>query len=68
MRRTSVQLAVAVLVLTGCSAAGASRLLYEKQSPYNHVLVTENAEGLRSLQFERDGALQSQGRPTPVQR
>ncbi|MGQ9650848.1 MAG: spermidine synthase [Phycisphaerae bacterium] len=35
------------------------RVLYEKKSPYNLVVVTEDDRGLRSLLFERGGARQS---------
>jgi spermidine synthase len=40
-------------------AVGQSRLLYEKESPYNTIFVTEDSRGLRTLQFERYGARQS---------
>ena len=41
------------------AAAGAERLLLEKKSPYNTILVSENDEGLRILRFEPGGARQS---------
>lgn len=38
---------------------GGEKVLYETDSAYNHIVVTEDSEGLRSLLFEKDGALQS---------
>jgi spermidine synthase len=47
-----------------CSAAaGAERLLLEKQSPYNTILVSEDDRGLRILRFEPGGARQSVVKP-----
>ncbi len=37
----------------------AERILYEKESVYNTVVVTEDDRGLRTLRFERDGLRQS---------
>lgn len=60
MRR---QLCLAVLLawaLCLCgAAAGAERLLLEKKSQYNTILVSEEDNGLRILRFERDGARQT---------
>jgi spermidine synthase len=39
------------------------KILYEQPSPYNNILVTEDEQGLRTLYFERDGALQSVVKP-----
>jgi spermidine synthase len=64
MHRSTPRVAfVATLLLMSCSFASADKVLYEKPSPYNHITVTQDAEGLRSLQFARDGALQSVVRP-----
>lgn len=54
-----------VLVLLAClaSARAAERLLYEKKSEYNTVIVTEDANGYRILRFEKSGARQSIGKP-----
>ena len=54
-----------LLALLLASSAGAEqrRLLYEGHSPYTPVYVSEDAKGLRYLQFERNGALQSVVRP-----
>ena len=46
------------LVLANLAAAQ-ERVLFEKPSPFNNILVTENERGLRTLRFERDGARQS---------
>jgi len=47
-----------VLVLAAVSAAE-QKVLYEKASPYNTVIVTEDDRGLRTLLFEKYGARQS---------
>jgi spermidine synthase len=54
-----------VLVLLACcvSARAAETVLYEKQSEYNTVIVTEDANGYRILRFEKSGARQSIGKP-----
>lgn len=42
-----------VAVLVSCAAAlGAERLLLEKKSPFNTILVSEDDNGLRILRFE----------------
>ena len=49
-----------LVVLLVCTAAGAGeRVLYEKPSAYNTIIVTEDDSGLRTLRFERGGARQS---------
>jgi spermidine synthase len=49
-----------VLVLTLCLVAPAEeKVLYEKESPYTRIMVTEDEQGLRTLMFERFGARQS---------
>jgi spermidine synthase len=49
-----------VVVAAACIVAPAEeKVLYEKQSPYNTILVTENDQGLRTLRFEQGGARQS---------
>lgn len=51
---------VLVTALCLCTAAAAGeRLLLEKKSPYNTILVTEDDRGMRILRFEKDGARQS---------
>jgi len=42
-------------LVTGCAVAGAAQtLLYEKTSPYNKIVVTEDENGLRTLSFGDD--------------
>lgn len=40
-------------------AAADQKVLYEKRSPYNTILVTEDDQGLRTLFFEKGGVRQS---------
>jgi len=49
---------VTALALCGAAASG-ERLLLERKSPYNTILVTEDDRGMRILRFEKDGARQS---------
>jgi spermidine synthase len=49
-----------LVVAAACVVARAEeKVLYEKQSPFNTVVVTEDEQGLRNLQFEKGGARQS---------
>ncbi len=51
-----------VLLVTfalGANALAQAKVLYEKTSPYNTIVVTEDEHGLRTLQFEKNGARQS---------
>lgn len=59
MRRFTHRLALVGLVLLACSASSPRSVLYEKQSPYTFISVTQDGEGRRYLQFDRTGALQS---------
>jgi spermidine synthase len=54
-------LTVALLaIVTSCVAATSDeKVLYEKNSSYNTIIVTENSRGLRTLRFEKGGARQS---------
>lgn len=55
---------IAWLLLSAAAAAQAEpQVLYEKQSPYSLVIVTEESDGLRTLRFERGGARQSVANP-----
>lgn len=55
-----IRLAVVALVVTAaCAAKAETRVLYEKQSPYNHVIVRQEEGGIRSLLFEEGGATQT---------
>ena len=55
------------LVLTALAAlsvaACAQTVIYEKTSPYNTIIVTEDYNGLRTLLFERFGGRQSVVKP-----
>jgi len=44
-------------------AACAQTVIYEKASPYNNIIVTEDSNGLRTLLFERFGGRQSVVKP-----
>lgn len=55
---------VLVLLALVLSARAAETVLYEKQSEYNTVIVTEDSNGYRILRFERSGARQSIGKPS----
>jgi spermidine synthase len=64
MQRSTPRVAfTAALLLISCSFASPRTVLYEKTSAYNHIIVTQDAQGRRYLQFERNGALQSVVRP-----
>jgi spermidine synthase len=52
----------ALLALTASSWA-AERVLYEKASAYNNIIVTEDESGLRVLRFELNGARQTIAKP-----
>ena len=46
------------------------RVLFEADSPYTHVVITEDGPGLRALRFQRSGGRQSQvrlGEPLQLQ-
>ena len=43
--------------------ACAQTVIYEKASPYNNIIVTEDSNGLRTLLFERFGGRQSVVKP-----
>lgn len=57
--RTLFQLGIVIVLAFFGSLRGDEKVLYETVSAYNHIFVTEDDEGLRSLLFEKDGALQS---------
>lgn len=55
---------LALLLITLSSLAhGAERVLYERASAYNNIIVTEDDSGMRVLRFERNGARQSIAKP-----
>ncbi len=59
--KTRKLLPLGLLAFLGlCAIAPAQqKVLYEKQSPYNTIVVTEDDQGLRTLWFEEGGARQS---------
>jgi len=52
--------AFGALSVLGCTA---QTVIYEKTSPYNTIIVTEDHKGLRTLLFERGGGRQSVVKP-----
>jgi spermidine synthase len=56
-------LALGALLAFAVAACAGETVLYEKPSAYNNIIVTEGADGMRVLRFERGGARQSITRP-----
>jgi len=57
---------VSALLFVCCVLAAPSRaetVLYDKPSAYSTIIVTEDASGVRTLRFEKNGARQSVVRP-----
>jgi spermidine synthase len=54
-----ILLCLCALVTFAWFTTGQTTVLYEKESAYSTIFVTEDARGLRTLLFERDGARQS---------
>src|SRR6266699_1216402 len=52
--------ALAALTVLACSA---QTVIYEKVSPFNTIIVTEDHKGIRTLLFERGGGRQSVVKP-----
>ncbi len=61
-RRYLVLVAATIFALCVITSAE-QKVLYEKQSPYSTIIVTEDEDGLRTLWFEKDGAKQSVVKP-----
>jgi spermidine synthase len=60
IRRTAIPAGLAVLlVLCVVALANQRKVLYEGDSPYNSILVTEDSRGLRTLYFDSGGVRQS---------
>ncbi len=57
--RRVIPLAVWLILVCCAVAAAEQKVLYEKQSPYNTVVVTEDDQGMRTLVFGSEGARQS---------
>ena len=54
--------ALALLAVCGLAPA-AEKVLYDKPSAYNNIIVTEDESGYRVLRFERNGARQTIAKP-----
>ena len=64
MRRQRFLALAFVWALSLCFPADAAeKLLLERKSPFNTILVTEDDRGMRILRFEKDGARQSVVKP-----
>ena len=61
--RARLSLLGILVLLASCSASADEKVLYQGQSAYNVILVTENGRGLRTLWFEEGGARQSVVKP-----
>ncbi|OHB82449.1 MAG: hypothetical protein A2V98_19935 [Planctomycetes bacterium RBG_16_64_12] len=59
IRRKLLPLGFLAIFALSVAASASQRVLYEKQSPYNTIVVTEDDRGLRTLWFEKGGARQS---------
>jgi spermidine synthase len=59
MTRLIVPLALATTCVLGGLAQAQTRVLFEKESPYNRIVVTEDFRGLRTLYFDDGGVRQS---------
>ncbi|MBL8952762.1 MAG: fused MFS/spermidine synthase [Myxococcaceae bacterium] len=46
-------------MLAACKSGGGARLLHESESQFGHLVVREESPGIRTLQFEHGGAIQS---------
>jgi spermidine synthase len=68
-RARTVRLALCILSLycvflaLAGPVAAAEKVIYERASSYNDIIVTEDDNGLRVLRFERNGARQSVAKP-----
>jgi spermidine synthase len=56
-------LALLALLVSSAFASAAEKVLYDKPSAYNNIIVTEDESGLRVLRFERGGARQTIAKP-----
>src|SRR5687768_14009565 len=61
---TACRVYAALALLALCALAGAAeKVIYDKASAYNNIIVTEDESGLRVLRFERSGARQTIAKP-----
>jgi len=54
-----IRIALAAFVALAAPALAQERVLYDQPSQFNHIVVTERDDGLRTLRFARGGARQS---------
>ena len=57
--RKLLGLGLVALLALGVLASAQDKVLYQKESPYNTIVVTEDGQGLRTSLFERGGVRQS---------
>jgi len=57
--RWLLPLGLGVILILCAIAPAQQKVLYEKQSPYNAIVVTEDDRGLRTLWFDKGGVRQS---------
>jgi spermidine synthase len=62
LRAWRLYAALALIALCGLASA-AEKVLYDKPSAYNNIIVTEDDSGYRVLRFERNGARQTIAKP-----
>jgi spermidine synthase len=55
--------ALLALLTLASLALASEKVIYEKASPYNNIIVSEDAAGLRVLRFEENGARQTIAKP-----
>lgn len=70
MKKPALLALVLATASASCAAASAAGpgILYEADSPYNHLIVDQDAVGVRRLFFEKHGAIQSAIKPdAPLQ-
>jgi spermidine synthase len=63
LKRTVVLFVLPVLFAFGLVLAG-ERIIHERDSAFNHIIVTEDDKGVRRLLFEEYGAIQSAAKPS----
>lgn len=61
--RVALPIAAAFLVAAGSLTRAGDKVLYEKPSQYNTIVVTESDNGVRTLWFQKNGARQSVVKP-----
>ena len=58
-RKLLLVIGLAAVLACGMAVLADQKVLYEKESPYSLIVVTEDDDGLRTLWFEKHGARQS---------